>query len=107
MKQILPVAVFAMSALTGCVNKTEMNAGIRMENLDTTAVRGADFYQYACGGWMSTFFNFVLTNAAPFPGFTCKNSTTDQRPLSMSSVKPVFKSFTEIIKIFLLSNLQS
>ena len=52
MKQILPVAVFAMSALTGCVNKTEMNAGIRMENLDTTAVRGADFYQYACGGWM-------------------------------------------------------
>ena len=52
MKQILPVAVFAMSALTGCVNKTEMNTGIRMENLDTTAVRGADFYQYACGGWM-------------------------------------------------------
>ena len=53
MKQILPVAVFAMSALTGCVNKTEMNTGIRMENLDTTAVRGADFYQYACGGWMA------------------------------------------------------
>ena len=53
MKQILPVAVFAMSALTGCVNKTEMNTGIRMENLDTTAVRGSDFYQYACGGWMA------------------------------------------------------
>ena len=53
MKQILPVAVFAMGALTGCVNKTEMNTGIRMENLDTTAVRGADFYQYACGGWMA------------------------------------------------------
>ena len=59
MKQILPVAVFAMSALTGCVNKTEMNTGIRMENLDTTAVRGADFYQYACGGWMK---NHPLTD---------------------------------------------
>ena len=29
-----------------------MNAGIKLENMDTTAVRGADFYQYACGGWM-------------------------------------------------------
>lgn len=26
--------------------------GIKMENLDQTAVAGNDFYQYACGGWM-------------------------------------------------------
>ena len=26
--------------------------GIKMENLDTTAAVGTDFYQYACGGWM-------------------------------------------------------
>ena len=52
-KQILPVAVMAMATLTGCEGKKEMNTGIRMENLDTTAVRGADFYQYACGGWMA------------------------------------------------------
>ena len=53
-KRILPVAVLAMGALAGCVNKeAKMTSGIKMENLDTTAVRGADFYQYACGGWMA------------------------------------------------------
>lgn len=29
-----------------------MTSGIDLTNLDTTAVRGADFFQYACGGWM-------------------------------------------------------
>ena len=37
-----------------CQNEkaVETSAGIRTENLDTTAVAGTDFYQYACGGWM-------------------------------------------------------
>ena len=53
-KQILPVAVLAMTTLAGCANKeAKMTSGIKLENLDTTAVRGADFYQYACGGWMA------------------------------------------------------
>ncbi len=52
-KQILPVAVLAIAALTGCEGKKEMNSGIKLENMDTTAMRGADFYQYACGGWMA------------------------------------------------------
>ncbi len=53
-KQILPVAVLAMTTLTGCTNKeAKMTSGIKLENLDTTAVRGTDFYQYACGGWMA------------------------------------------------------
>ena len=53
-KQILPVAVLAVGALTGCVQKeANMTSGIKLENLDTTAVRGTDFYQYACGGWMA------------------------------------------------------
>lgn len=51
-KQILPVAVMAIATLTGCEGKKEMNAGIRPENMDLTAQKGADFYQYACGGWM-------------------------------------------------------
>ena len=29
-----------------------MTSGLDFTNLDTTAVQGADFYQYACGGWM-------------------------------------------------------
>ena len=53
-KQILPVAVIAMTTLAGCANKeAKMTSGIKLENLDTTALRGADFYQYACGGWMA------------------------------------------------------
>ena len=42
----------AIATLTGCEGKKEMNAGIRPENMDLTAQKGADFYQYACGGWM-------------------------------------------------------
>lgn len=45
----------AISLMTmACQNEkaVETTAGIRTENLDTTAVAGTDFYQYACGGWM-------------------------------------------------------
>ena len=52
-RQILPVAVMAIATLTGCESKKEMNSGIKLANMDTTAARGADFYQYACGGWMA------------------------------------------------------
>ena len=47
------LATWAIVALTtvACTNKS-MESGIRPENLDTTAVAGDDFYQYACGGWM-------------------------------------------------------
>ena len=47
------LATWAMAALTtvACTNKS-MESGIRPENLDTTAIAGDDFYQYACGGWM-------------------------------------------------------
>ena len=27
--------------------------GIKLENMDTTAKPGTDFYQYACGGWIA------------------------------------------------------
>ncbi len=37
---------------TGCNSGKQTTIGIDLANLDTTAVAGADFYQYACGGWM-------------------------------------------------------
>ena len=52
-KHFLPVALLAMSMLTGCEGKKETTqaSGINLENLDTTVARGNDFFEYACGGW--------------------------------------------------------
>ena len=48
------MAVLALAVAAGCDSKKEavMTSGIDLTNLDTTSVQGADFYQYACGGWM-------------------------------------------------------
>ena len=48
------MAVLALAVAAGCDSKKEavMTSGIDLTNLDTTAVQGVDFYQYACVGWM-------------------------------------------------------
>ena len=48
------MAALALTIAAGCESKKEavMASGIDVGNLDTTVVRGADFFQYACGGWM-------------------------------------------------------
>lgn len=56
----LPIlAICAMT--TGCnSSKTQtFTSGIDLANLDTTALPGTSFYQYACGGWMK---NHPLTD---------------------------------------------
>ncbi len=52
-KYYLPVLVLAVAA-AGCGNSGKKSAegGIRLENMDTTVSPRADFYQYACGGWI-------------------------------------------------------
>lgn len=52
-KHYLPLMALAVMA-AGCNSKKEvaMTAGIDLANMDTTALPGTDFYQYACGGWM-------------------------------------------------------
>ncbi|MBR4434337.1 MAG: M13 family metallopeptidase [Bacteroidaceae bacterium] len=55
-KNKLFIVAMAATAVIACTDKKNMDnhAGIKPENLDTTAVAGNDFYQYACGGWMAT-----------------------------------------------------
>ena len=44
----------AALATVACTNNKSMESGIKLENLDTTAVAGDDFFRYACGGWMDS-----------------------------------------------------
>ena len=56
----LPILAICCMA-TGCNSKKEavLTSGIDLANLDTTALPGTSFYQYACGGWMK---NHPLTD---------------------------------------------
>lgn len=49
----LPILALSFM-IAGCNNekKKPLTAGILMENIDTTALPGISFHQYACGGWM-------------------------------------------------------
>ena len=52
-KFLLPMAAICLLATScGTEKNGELSAGVRLENLDTAAMPGTDFYQYACGGWM-------------------------------------------------------
>ncbi|MGB4414478.1 MAG: M13 family metallopeptidase [Paludibacter sp.] len=51
MKNKLLTIISIALMITAC-HKTNLSSGIDLSNLDTTAVPGTDFYQYATGGWM-------------------------------------------------------
>ena len=56
----LPILAICMMT-TGCNSSKQqtLTSGIDLANLDTLALPGADFYLYACGGWMK---NHPLTD---------------------------------------------
>ena len=57
-KIIFPLMAAGLMVLAGCGNNAQKTDGqsscksVNLANLDTTVAAGADFYQYACGGWM-------------------------------------------------------
>ena len=69
MIKFIPVAALCV-ALAACNSgkNAGQTIGIDLANLDTTAQPGANFYQYACGGWMK---NHPLTDEyAQYGSFT-------------------------------------
>ena len=56
------VIIASLLMTTACNSqKAGQSAGIKPENLDTTAVPQNDFYQFATGGWQKA--NLQLTRA--------------------------------------------
>ena len=51
-KFYLPILALAVASAACDGKKEALTGGIRMENLDKTVAPAANFYQFACGGWM-------------------------------------------------------
>ncbi len=74
----LPILAVCLMT-TGCNSKKEavLTSGIDLANLDTMAMPGTSFYQYACGGWMKNIR--FLTEYSQFRFFYMLQKTTVNR----------------------------
>jgi len=53
MKTKMMIAAASLVTMMACTHEGKQTSGLDLTDLDTTAIAGDDFYQYACGGWMA------------------------------------------------------
>ncbi len=80
LKTTLPIMALAIFASCGG-QQSALTTGIDLNNLDTTALPGTDFYDYACGGWMKA--HPLTAEYARFGSFDqlAENNNTQLREL--------------------------
>ena len=82
MKLKQSLSIMALAILASCTGQQgALTTGIDLNNLDTTAAPGTDFYQFACGGWMKA--NPLTAEYARFGSFDqlAENNNTQLREL--------------------------
>ena len=82
MKLKQSLSIMALAILASCTGqKGALTTGIDLNNLDTTAAPGTDFYQFACGGWMKA--NPLTAEYSRFGSFDqlAENNNTQLREL--------------------------
>ena len=82
MKLKQSLSIMALAILASCTGQQgALTTGIDLNNLDTTAAPGTDFYQFACGGWMKA--NPLTAEYSRFGSFDqlAENNNTQLREL--------------------------
>lgn len=99
------LVAFAIFTSFSCGNKKVYNEGINIENMDTTALPGTNFYQYACGGWIKN--NPLTAEYSRFGTFDklAENNTQQIKVLIEDISKNPGEAGTNRNKISILYNL--
>jgi len=99
-KQILAVAILAVSTLIACKNDSKKDTatietipGIVLENMDTTVSPKADFYNYVNGNWMKT--TKIPEDQSRWGGFGVLSKSTRNDVLEIVKTSKELGSYAE------------